>query len=71
MRCVDLELSTKIDLSIQPRTRIRRRMTWCLAVANLVKLEELCSVNRDLSEGIKFAIQQRGLIRLRLAVAEA
>jgi hypothetical protein len=63
MRRVDLELSTKIEPSIQLRTRIRRRMTRRLSVTNLVKLEELRSVNRDLSEGIEFAIQQRGLIR--------
>jgi hypothetical protein len=64
MRRVDLELTTEIELSIQLRTRIRRRMTRRLAMAYLVRLEELCSVDRELSETIQFAIQQCALIRL-------
>jgi hypothetical protein len=62
MRRVDLELSTEIELSIRMRTRIQRRMTQRLAVSDLVELEELRSIDSKLSEGIEFAIQQRGFI---------
>jgi hypothetical protein len=46
-------------------------MTKRFAVADFVELEELRNVDLELSEGIEFAIQQRGLIRLRLAIAKA
>jgi hypothetical protein len=55
MHRVELKLSTEIELSIRLRTRIRRGMTRRLAIANLVKLEELRSIDRELSEGIEFA----------------
>jgi hypothetical protein len=46
-------------------------MTRRLAVSDLVKLEELLSIARELYEGIEFAIQQRGFIRLRSEIAKA
>jgi hypothetical protein len=66
-----MSLDVEIELSIRMRTRIPRRMTQRLAISNLVKLEELRSIDRKLSEGIEFAIQQRGFIQLRLEIAKA
>jgi hypothetical protein len=71
MRRVDLELSTEIELSLRMLTRIQRLMTRHLAVSDPVELEELVGIARELSEGIEFAIQQRGFIRLHLEIAKA
>jgi hypothetical protein len=71
MRCLDLELSTEIDLSLGRLKRIRQRMTRRLALSNLIKLEEILSISRELSERIKFALQQPALIRSLLEIAKA
>jgi hypothetical protein len=71
MRCLDLELSTEIFLSLRRLKRIRQRMTRRLALSNLIKLEEILSISRELSERIKFALQQPALIRSLLEIAKA